>query len=66
MKTKAELTAEVTQLRERVAELEGAVVAYQYALAHKDTAMALPSPHYPADWAWTFPNPVTPPFQITS
>jgi hypothetical protein len=64
MQTKAELEAEISRLRERVAELEGAVTAYQFALAHKDPA--IPSPHYPnTDWAWTF-NPVTPPFQIIS
>lgn len=61
MQTKAELEAEITRLRERVAELEGAVAAYQYALAYKDTA--IPSPYYtlPNTGWYEFPNVVTTP-----
>lgn len=61
MQTKAELEAEITRLRERVAELEGAVAAYQYALSQKP---AEPLPFFPNtdQWQWTFPNVTTHPY----
>lgn len=60
MQTKAELEAEINDLKVRVAELEGACAAYQYALAHKPVE---PLPFYPNtdQWQWTFPNVVTTP-----
>ena len=65
MQTKAELEAEIIRLRERVAELEGAVAAYQYALAHKEPVMPMT---YPAtdhwNW-WQFPKIVTTPNSAT-
>lgn len=61
MQTKAELEAEISRLRERVAELEGAVAAYQYALSQINKPE--PLPYYPAtdQWRWTFPNVTTSP-----
>lgn len=52
MMTKAELEAEITRLRIRVAELEGAVAAYQYALSQNP-----PQPLTTADtWQWWQPQ----------
>jgi hypothetical protein len=49
MKTKAELEEELALLRLRVAELEGAVEAYRYALAQTPP----PQPNTDANWWWT-------------
>lgn len=66
MKTKAELEAEVNDLKVRVAELEGQVSAYQYALTQVNRPEPAPMPYYPSTtWTWpdtTFPNVVPTPY----
>lgn len=48
--TKAQLEAEIVLLRLRVSELEGAVEAYKYAIAHQQP---LPSPSLnDPNWWW--------------
>jgi len=64
MQTKAELEAELARLRVRVAELEGAVAAYQYALTQVNKPETYPY-YTGATWVWPETVPVTP-FTITS
>lgn len=57
MKTKAELEAEIIDLRMRVAALEAAVEAYQFAFQ----AVNPVTPQWPMTWpnyqpTWTWPN----------
>ena len=67
MQTKAELEEEITELRLRVAELEGQVAAYTNVLLSKVDSL----PYVPVtdQWFWNFPLvPTSPsvPFQITN
>jgi hypothetical protein len=62
--TKAQLEAEIVLLRLRVSELEGAVEAYRYALAHQQPAPGT-NVNDPGWWwnqnQWTFqPNTIFP------
>lgn len=57
MKTKAELEAEINDLKVRVAELDGAVAAYQFALAQVKQETYMPAnPYQPFD-TWPGLNP---------
>lgn len=51
MKTKAELEAEINDLKVQVAGLKAAVEAYQFAFEH----MNKPQEHVWADYKWTNP-----------
>jgi hypothetical protein len=72
MKTKAELEAEIAELRITVAGLEAAVVAYQYAFNHLSQHTYWPNPDpLPGIFPQWYPPPTTiapytPPFTVTN
>jgi hypothetical protein len=51
MQTKAELEAEIVRLRIRVAELEGAIEAYKFTVAHFPYSTSAPAVNT-NDWWW--------------
>lgn len=67
MKTKAELEAEVNDLKVRVAELEGAIEAYRFALEHVNPQQAQSGYYYWPNTQWynnNNNNNPTPPFTV--